>query len=57
MLGAAFVLGRRALIDVPTILIALATLVVLMKAKKLPEPLVIVATGLVGFALKQGLGR
>jgi chromate transporter len=55
--GAAFVLGRRALTDVPTILIALATLAVLTKAKKLPEPLVIVATGLVGLALKQGLGR
>lgn len=55
--GAAFVLGRRALIDVPTILIALATLAVLTKAKKLPEPLVIVATGLVGLALKQGFGR
>lgn len=55
--GAAFVLGRRALIDVPTILIALATLAVLTKARKLPEPLVIVATGLVGLALKQGLGR
>ena len=55
--GAAFVLGRRALIDVPTILIALATLAVLTKAKKLPEPLVIVATGLFGLALKQGLGR
>jgi chromate transporter len=55
--GAAFVLGRRALIDVPTILIALATLAVLTKAKKLPEPLVIVATGLVGLVLKQGLGR
>ncbi|MEP7125149.1 MAG: chromate transporter [Byssovorax sp.] len=55
--GAAFVLGRRALIDVPTILIALGTLAVLIKAKKLPEPLLIVATGLVGLALKQGLGR
>jgi chromate transporter len=55
--GAAFVLGRRALIDVPTLLIALATLAVLTRAKKLPEPLVIVATGLLGLALKQGLGR
>lgn len=47
--GAAFVLGRRAIIDVPTVLIALGTLALLVKAKKLPEPLVIVAAGVLGF--------
>jgi chromate transporter len=49
--GAAIVLGRRAIIDVPTIVIAAATLLVLVKVKKIPEPLVIVAAGLVGLAL------
>jgi chromate transporter len=49
--GAAIVLGRRAIIDIPTIAIALATLLVLFKLRKVPEPLVIVAAGVVGLAL------
>jgi len=55
--GAAFVLGRRAVVDIPTVLIAAATLLVLVKAKKVPEPLVILATGVVGVLIKGGLGR
>jgi chromate transporter len=46
--GAAFVLGRRALVDGPTVLIALGTLGLLVKFKKIQEPLVIAAAGLVG---------
>ena len=49
--GAAFVLGRRALTDVSAILIALVTWYVFSRFKKLPEPLVIVAAGLVGLVL------
>ena len=49
--GAAIVLGRRAIFDVPTIVISLLTFAVLFKVKKLPEPLVIIAAGLVGLAL------
>ncbi len=49
--GAGFVLGRRALIDVPTVLIALATVLLLVKFKKLQEPLIIVGAGLVGILL------
>jgi chromate transporter len=45
------VLGRRALVDVPTVLIALATLGLLVKFKKLQEPLVIAAAGLVGVVI------
>jgi chromate transporter len=50
--GAAFVLGRRAIIDVPTALIAAATLVVLLKIKGVPEPVVILLAGGVGLALR-----
>jgi chromate transporter len=50
--GAAFVLGRRALIDIPTVLIALVTLGLLIKFKKLKEPLIIVAAGLLGVLLR-----
>lgn len=46
--GAAFVLGKRALYDIPTVLIALVTLGVLLKFKKVQEPLVIATAGLVG---------
>jgi chromate transporter len=43
--GAAVVLGRRAIFDIPTLLICAGTLAVLFKAKKLPEPALIVVAG------------
>ncbi|HEY6808557.1 MAG TPA: chromate efflux transporter [Gemmatimonadales bacterium] len=46
--GAVIVLGRRALIDLPTALIALVTLVLIQRWPKLPEPLIIAAAGAVG---------
>ncbi len=49
--GAAFVLGRRAIIDVPTVVIALATWAVFTRFKKLPEPIVILAAGVAGLIL------
>lgn len=49
--GAAFVLGRRALFDVPTVLICVVTLFVVTKFKKVQEPLVIVASGLLGLVI------
>jgi chromate transporter len=49
--GAAVVLGRRAIVDVPSAAVALATLGVLVYAKRVPEPLVIVAAGAVGLLL------
>src|SRR5215467_2756120 len=50
--GAAFVLGRRALVDLPTVGIFVATLAVLYALRKAPEPLVIVAAGLAGIAVR-----
>jgi chromate transporter len=49
--GAAFVLGRRAIVDLATVLIALTTFVILSQVKKVPEPLVILGAGLVGCLL------
>lgn len=46
--GAAFVLGRRAILDVPTVSIALAALALLLIPRRLPEPVLIVAAGVVG---------
>jgi len=54
--GAAFVLGRRAIVDWPTVAILAVTLAVLTWVKKVPEPVVILVAGLVGLALK-GAGR
>ena len=50
--GAAFVLGRRALIDLPAVAIAVATWAVFSRFKKLPEPLVIAAAGVVGLVVR-----
>jgi chromate transporter len=49
--GAAFVLGKRALVDITTVLIALTTLGLLVKFKKLKEPLIILAAGILGVVL------
>jgi chromate transporter len=51
--GAAFVLGRRAIIDVPTACIGLITLVLLFRVKKLPEPAIIVVAGLAGLVITE----
>jgi hypothetical protein len=50
--GAAVILGRRSLLDVPTILIALVTVALLVAPGKIPEPLLILAAGLVGLVLR-----
>ena len=52
--GAAFILGRRALVDFPTVLIAVVTFVLLRRTKKLPEPLLILAAGIAGLLLSKG---
>jgi chromate transporter len=49
--GAAFVLGRRAIFDLPTGLICLVTLAIVTKFKKVQEPLVILVTGAVGLGI------
>lgn len=49
--GAAFVLGRRAIIDLPTALIGLGTFLILSRTKKVPEPVLILAAGALGFVL------
>jgi chromate transporter len=46
--GAVIVLARRALIDVPTVLLAATTLMLLWKVKKLQEPVIVAGAALVG---------
>ena len=52
--GAALVLGRRAIVDLPTVLVAGVTLLVLVRARRVPEPIVILGAGVVGVLLRGG---
>jgi chromate transporter len=49
--GAVVVLGKRSIIDLPTVLIALVTALLLVKLKKLPEPVIVAAAALVGLVI------
>ena len=49
--GAVVVLGKRSIVDLPTALIALVTIVVLVKLKKLPEPVIVAAAAIVGLGV------
>ncbi|MDF3831811.1 chromate transporter [Cupriavidus basilensis] len=46
--GAVIVLARRSIIDLPTVLLALVTVALLWKFKKLPEPVIVVGAALIG---------
>ena len=50
--GAVLVLGKRTLTDIPTLLIALFTIAILLRFKKLQEPLIIAAAALIGIILE-----
>lgn len=53
--GAAFILGRRSLIDVPTMSIGIVTFSLLsFKKIKIPEPILILAAGVAGLLLFKG---
>ena len=47
--GAVIVLGRRTLTDIPTVLLAIATLAVLFNFKKIPEPIIVIIAAIIGF--------
>jgi chromate transporter len=51
LVGAVIVLGRGALVDLTTVVIALGTLCVLWRGWKVPEPLLILAAGALGLVL------
>jgi len=55
IVGAAFILGRQAIKDIPTLIIAITSLAAIVNIKKLPEPLVILAAGVAGVVLR-GVG-
>lgn len=49
--SAAVILSKRALMDVPTVLIALISFAVLLGFKKVPEPILILCAGVAGVVL------
>jgi len=46
--GAVIVLGKRSIVDIPTIAIMAATLLVLWRLKKIPEPAIVALAAIVG---------
>ncbi len=57
--GAVIVLGKRSIIDAPTALLAVATVLLIWRFKKLPEPVVVLAAAIVGllaYPLARGSG-
>lgn len=50
--GAVIVLGRKSIIDIPTLLIAAGSAFILWKTKKIPEPFLILAAAALGLILK-----
>lgn len=53
--GAVVFLGRKSLIDLPTLLIAFITIILHWKYKKITEPYIIIAQAVIGFILKNYL--
>nr|CBA29321.1 Chromate transport protein [Curvibacter putative symbiont of Hydra magnipapillata] len=49
--GSVIVIAKRSIIDIPTALIALATIAILWKYKKLQEPVVVASAALIGLLL------
>jgi chromate transporter len=50
--GAVIVLGRRSLVDIPTIAIAIITLILLLTfKKKLPEPVIVLSSAVIGLVI------
>ncbi|MBD1875037.1 chromate transporter [Nodosilinea sp. FACHB-131] len=50
--GAVVVLGKRSLVDIPTVIVAVVTLALLLTfKKKLPEPLIVLVSALLGLVI------
>ncbi|HET7002731.1 MAG TPA: chromate transporter [Puia sp.] len=52
LMGSVFVIAMRSIKDVPTFIIALASLLVLIYSKKIKEPIIILSAAVIGIILK-----
>jgi chromate transporter len=55
--GAVIILGRRTVIDLPTLALALVTLLLLWRWKKIPEPFIVLGAAVVGLVVYSVLHR
>lgn len=55
--GAVIILGRRTILDIPTVLLALVTLALLWRWKKIPEPFIVLGAAVVGLVVYSALHR
>jgi chromate transporter len=55
--GAVIVLARRSIVDLPTVALALATVAVLVRFRRLPEPVVVLAAALIGVVVYRLVAR
>jgi chromate transporter len=55
--GAVLILGRRTITDIPTIVLALVTLVLLWRWKKIPEPFIVLGAAVIGLVVYSVLHR
>ena len=53
--GAVIILGRRTITDIPTVLLALVTLLLLWRWKKIPEPLIVLGAAIIGLVVYSAL--
>jgi chromate transporter len=53
--GAVIVLGKRSITDLPTILLAVITVALIWKFKKLPEPVIVAAAAVIGLLVYPGV--
>jgi chromate transporter len=51
--GAVIVLAKRQLTDIVSIALAVTTMIILLRYKKLPEPLIILIAALIGLIIKE----
>src|SRR5882724_3182309 len=54
--GAVIVLGRKSIVDLPTVAIAFGSLIVLIRVKRVPEHVLILLAGVVGVVLREVRG-
>jgi chromate transporter len=53
--GAVIILGRRTITDIPTAALALVTLLLLWRWKKIPEPLIVLGAAIIGLVVYSAL--
>ncbi|MNV64200.1 Chromate transport protein [compost metagenome] len=51
IVGAVIVIARRTIVDLPTLMLAIAAVLLLLRFKKLSEPMIVAGAALIGLAV------